>query len=254
MSESKSKPPQFGPSREFFDSAIATYGRQGAQEISQSILDSLQYAYDVLPMKAPIIGLGLAVEAVDIAPQLPGGAPVIQFFATHKTKAIELFMHPQATVADILDNMRDGMLHECAHIAHKQHNPKFSVGSRAAGIRHFADAVTEGIAQVAEDFHDTDFAEMVVPYHPLVIESKDDAELNMVNMALRDTLQDAHPELDSYAFLYGDEAFPHRGYEVGKYVVLNVMAAENCSLEYLMGKPLNEYRDFAEGLVREAAA
>ncbi|TAH34171.1 hypothetical protein EYC59_03390 [Candidatus Saccharibacteria bacterium] len=194
------------------------------------------FAHRELPMVRPIAGLKLGVRKLS-----PASRPV-RAFADPDVGSVTLFLNPENSAEEVVADMARAMMHEATHVAHGQYNPTFMEDAESAGLRNFGHAVVEGIAlAVEEGVVDAEgfVSDGAFQYTP--------QGLKVVRDALVDVLYDeATKQQEHYEFLFGDDAFYGRGYEIGMYVVGNMTMDTNYSAKQMLEAPFSEYVEFAE--------
>lgn len=210
----------------FLHNAIEAFGRNGAEELSATIIKSISDSQERLPLIRPMSGLKLMVCDGD---RLGG-------FASHHEGAMELYFGRDCSVEKALEVTPVIVEHEYAHIAHGQHNPDLWKGYDKRHVL-FASAIKEGIARHAEFSLSDDGYDPVeiVDCHP----NRAKRVMQVIHEIMHRLPEDRLP--GHYDFLFGDMTFPGRGYEVGHYIVASMAVIENCSLADLMKKPLDEF-------------
>lgn len=213
----------------FFQDAIKAFGRDDTEALGTTIIQSINDSEKRLPLLRPMAGLKLMVCDGEGF----GG------FATYHEGAMELYFGRDSRPGEAVEQLPRIIEHEYAHIAHGQHNPNFREGYDK---RHmlFAAAITEGIARHAE------FMQADAEYDPNQIMNDHPRRVARVMQVLHEILhrlpENRLPK--HYEFLFGDTTFRGRGYNVGHYVVASMAVIEDCSLEQLMEKSLDEFEYF----------
>jgi hypothetical protein len=216
----------------FFENAIAAYGYDGAYALGQTMMASLQAAQDRLPLLSPVQGIRPLIHAST-------ESFTIQGYAMSKAGIIELAFAPDVDIGVILSEIPAVIEHETAHIAHAQRNPALWERDAITDIFLVAAALKEGIARHAE-------YQLSDNYEPGIVLNYRQTKVDKIMGALADALfrAGADQEARHYDFLYGDEAFPDKGYVIGHYVVASMAAVRGSSIRELMELPVEEYMHF----------
>lgn len=217
----------------YMQDCIHAYGHDVAFELNTAIVNSLNDTLQRLPLLRPVTGI---IPAIIRRPSIPIGGGGFAL----KDGSIILFFHEDDDPADIIDDIPRLVEHEVAHVAHRQHNARFMLDNNQL---LFAASMAEGIALYAEESLDPDYDVMQI--------ALPDTDNRLMMDDLIDLIYNPGNNQGAryYDYLMGNDAYSHRGYEIGHFVVASYVAHTGLSLEQLMKSSVKTLREFAETVI-----
>jgi hypothetical protein len=215
----------------FFDDAIAAYGREGAQEICETLIESIAGAQVRLPLSRPLSGIRTLIIS---------SGYTHYGFAAPTSGVIEIALSPNASVEHLVNIIPPLVEHEVAHIAHDQINPIFSEQAPKELVL-FTALLREGVAIHAARCLNPryDPSESMLAYDP-------DEAMPILAELIYDPPSEEVQYRDYYDFLSGNVGFTMTGHELGAFVIYSFIHDKRPSMIQLMSMSVEDYRAYAE--------
>lgn len=218
---------------EFFEDAITAYGREGARDICDVLIASIEAARLHVPTQEPLSGLKLAVADMD---DFDCGTAYIAF-AEVSSRVMKMMLNSTMPVEDILPHIPSGVTHEFGHFDHYRLNPRI-YNAPGTFLKY---TIREGVAEYCANSQDETYEPgYVYNQFPEVLDKIEETLLEILYYA-GEGQQERH-----YEYVLGDETFVDRGYVVGHAVVANMAVVHGYDMRQLMELSLADWRKFME--------